>query len=150
MGGHLSRPYAVCMQPDAATGPVSLFLVGLSESFARSLARYVSGDRGVALTGVAPSLKLASMLLPLTWPDVALLDWAELNGASKDALRQLRASRPGLCVICVANEPDAYRAAATEAGVDAVISKADFALEFGPLLLNLFRDRFASTGGRGG
>lgn len=36
-----------------------LFLVGLSDGFARSLARYVSSDPRVALTGVAPSLAIA-------------------------------------------------------------------------------------------
>ena len=131
------------MESTAGAQPVCLFLVGLSESFARSLARYVSGDPRVALTGVAPSLALATMLLPITRPDVALLDWSMLGSTFPAALRQLRAGRPGLRVICVASETETYRAAAAQAGADAVISKDALAGELDPLLHSFFPERFA-------
>ena len=127
---------------------MGLFLVGLSEGFARSLARYVSGDPRVALTGVAPSLALASMLLPKTQSDVVLLDWSALAGAANDTVRALRLSRPGLRVVCVAGEVDPYRDAAGQAGADAVISKDGFAAELESLLRGFFPDRFDISGGQ--
>ena len=127
---------------------MGLFLVGLSEGFARSLARYVSGDPRVALTGVAPSLALAGMLLPKTRPDVALLDWSALTGAADDTVQALRFGRPGLRVVCVASEVDPYRGAAIQAGADAVISKDGFAGELEPLLRGFFPERFGASGGR--
>lgn len=125
-----------------------LFLVGLSEGFSRSLVRYVSGDARLALTGVAPNLALAAMLLPQTQPTIALLDWAALNGSAPDAVRALRRGRPGLRLVCVVTEPDAYRAAAARAGADAVISKDRFAEELEPLLRSFFSGRFGASGGQ--
>ena len=100
MGNAGACPYSGAVDSTPGPEPLSLFLVGLSEGIARSLARYVSGDPRVALANVAPSLELAGMLLPITQPDVVLLDWAVLNGSPADALRLLRAGRPGpaLCL----------------------------------------------------
>ena len=125
-----------------------VFLVGLSEAFSRSLARYVRGDPRVALTGVAPSLAIAGMLLPITRPDLALLDWSVLGDSLGDAVRALRLERSGLRIVCVAGETEPYRAAAVQAGADAVISKDGFAAEIEPILHSFFPERFAYTGGR--
>lgn len=134
------------MQSPAGLEPVRLFLVGLSEGLARSLARYVSGDPRVALTGVAPSLALAGLLLSATQPDLALLDWSVLGGSPGNAVQALRLVRPGLRIVCVANEAEAYRAAAAQAGADAVISKNGFGEELEPLLQGFFPERFGTSG----
>jgi DNA-binding NarL/FixJ family response regulator len=136
------------MESPAGLEPVHLFLVGLSEGFARSLARYVSGDPRVALTGVAPSLALAGMLLPATQPDLALLDWSALGGSPGNAVQALRLARPGLRIVCVANEAEPYRAAAAQAGADAVISKNGFSEELELLLRAFFPERFGASAGR--
>jgi DNA-binding NarL/FixJ family response regulator len=127
---------------------VGFFLVGLSEDFARSLARYVGSDPRIALIGVAPSLALAGMLLPITRPDVALLDWAALNGAARGTVQALQLGRPSLRIVCVANEAEPYRAAASQAGADAVISKNRFAEELESLLRDFFPVRFGAPGDR--
>jgi two-component system nitrate/nitrite response regulator NarL len=132
----------VAVESTVEAQPVCLFLVGLNESLARALARYVNGDPRVALTGVAPSLALACMLLPNTRPDVALVDWSMLDAVLPDALRELRAGRPGLRVVCVASEAETYRAAAAQAGADAVISKDALAGELEMLLHGFFPGRF--------
>lgn len=136
------------MESNTEPQAVRLFLVGLSEGFSRSLARYVRREARVALTGVAPSLALAAMLLPQTRPGLALLDWEALNGSTPDAVQALRLGRPGLRLVCVVNEPEAYRAAAARAGADAVISKDGFAEEFEPLLRGYFPERFGASGGQ--
>lgn len=146
MGGAGASPYLGVVDSIAATQPVGLFLVGLKESFARSLARYVSDHSYVTLTGVAPSLSLATMLLPRTQADIALLDWAVLNGATRDTVQALQRDNFALCVVCVTNDAEAYRAAAMQAGADAVISKDGFAVELDLLLRGLFPDRFHASG----
>lgn len=130
------------MESIARAEPVRLFLVGLSEGFARSVARYVGGDPRVALIGVVPSLALAGILLPTIRPDVALLDWAVLKGAARDTIQAQRLESPGLRIICVASESEPYRAAASQTGIDAVISKDGFAGEIESLLHGFFPERF--------
>ena len=125
-----------------------VFLIGLSESLARSLARFVSGDRRVELTGVVPSLALASALLPTARPDLALLDWSALDGSPRDAVHMLRADRPGMRIACVASEGEPYRDAAVHAGADTVISKDRFAEELECLLRGFFPEPFAEIGGQ--
>lgn len=127
---------------------MGLFLVGLKESFARSLARYVSDNPRVVLSGVAPSLMLASMLLPRTGADIALLDWAALDGETRDTLRTLHLDRSGLCIVCVTNDTETYRTAAMLAGVDEVISKDGFAEELDLLLHEFFPTRSGASGGQ--
>lgn len=122
-----------------------LFLVGMSEAFARSLARYVSGNPRVALTGVAPSLALAGMLLPTTQPDLAVLDWSVLGDSLQGAVQALRVERPGLRIVCVTSDAEPYRAAAARAGADATISKDGFAAELDLLLRGFFPERFGLT-----
>lgn len=138
------------MQSTTGPEPVCLLLVGLSEGLARSLARYVSGDPRVALTGVAPSLALASMLAPRNQPDLALLDWAMLAGSPPDAVREFRRGFPGLRIVCVVDEAEAYLAAARRAGADAVISKDGFAGELEFLLGIFFPGRFGKAPDRNG
>lgn len=125
-----------------------IFLIGLSEGFARSLARYVGGDARVELAGVAPSLALAGMLLPATRPDLALLDWTALNAATANGVQALRRGRPGLSIVCVVDDNESYRSAAAQAGADAVISKDWFAKELELLLCALFPERYRAAGGR--
>ena len=117
---------------------MGIFLVGLSEAFARSLARYTSADRRVVLIGAAPSLALARMLVPATAPDVVLLLFPLLAGSSGELVQELRTALPGLRIVCVADDPQAYRSAAAQAGADAVISKCAFASDFDALLGNLY------------
>jgi hypothetical protein len=130
--------------------PVNIFLIGISEGLARSLARYVHSDSGVALTGVAPSLALAEIMLPDTPTAVALVDWSALGGSPRDSLRALRLGCPGLRIICVASEADAYSVAAAEAGADAVISLDRFAGELDFLLRMFFPGRHLAYGDRHG
>ena len=124
-----------------------IFLIGLSEGFARSLARFVGGDPRVALAGVAPTVALAGLMLPVTKPHLALIDWAALNALPRDALPLLRLARPGLRIVCVVNESEPYRNAAAQAGADAVISKAGFAAELESLLHGFLPGRFGACGG---
>lgn len=138
------------MESSPRPEPVRIFLIGLSEALARSVARYVSGDLRVILTGVAPSLELAGMLVPGTRADLAVLDWAVLNGSAPDAVNRLRHDRPELCIFLAANQSEPYRDAAALAGAEAVISKDAFAEEFEPLLRGFFPGRFGEPGGRNG
>lgn len=127
-----------------------IFLVGLSEGFARSVARYVNGDPRVALTGVAPSLALAGIMLPVTQTALALIDWAALGASPTDSLQTLRLGRPGLRIVCVVSEAEAYSAESARVGADAVISKDEFAEELEALLQGYFGERGALCGGRDG
>jgi DNA-binding NarL/FixJ family response regulator len=133
---------------DSAAGaePVRLFLVGLSEALARSLARLVSQDSRLVLIGVAPSMAIAGLLLPRARADLLLLDWAALSGEGRDAVQRLRSGQPGLRIACVVNDGEAYVAAALKADADAVISKAGFAAELDALLHGLFPARFGAPG----
>ena len=143
MGGAGASPYLGIVDSTVSTQPVGLFLVGLKESFARSLARYVSDNPRVTLTGVAPSLALAGMLLPRTGADIALLDWAALDGETRDSVQALQHDGSGLCIVCVTNDAETYRTAAMQAGADVVISKDGFAVELDLLLHARFPERYA-------
>ncbi len=125
-----------------------IFLVGLGEGFARSLARYVSGDPRVALIGMAPTPALAGMLLPVIAADVVLVDWAALNGAARDTVSRLRAGHRALRIVCVMDEVGPYRAVVAHAGADAAISRSEFAGELESLLHDYFPRRFGATGDR--
>jgi len=120
---------------------VRVFLIGVNESFCRSLVRYLASNPSITLVGQASSLTLAALLLPAMHPDVALLDWTTLRRAARGAVQALRLGNPNLQIICVANDPDPYRAAATKAGADAMVSDEGFDGEFEPLLQRLFPER---------
>lgn len=125
-----------------------IFLIGLSEGLARSLARYVSNDPRVALIGVVPSLALAGIMLPVAQSALVLVDWAALGAPPRDRLQALRLGRPGLRIVCVADEAEGYSAAASMAGADAVISLDRFAGELDFLLRMFFAGRFPISGGQ--
>jgi len=131
------------MQSTVAAEPIRVFLVGMSEAFVRSLARYLSSEPRVALTGAAPSLALAAILLPASTFDLALLDWSVFSGSSLPAVQALRRSVHDPRIVCVADDRDAYLGTALQAGADAVISKHGFASEFNSLLPVLFPGRIA-------
>lgn len=115
-----------------------IFLIGLGDAFARSVARYVSADERIVLCGVVPDLALAGIMLPATKAALALVDWAALGAAPGPALRSLRASCPGLWIACVAHEAAGYREQALRAGANAVLSKENFADEIEALLKHFF------------
>lgn len=115
-----------------------IFLIGLSDAFARSLARYVSTDERVVLCGAAPDLALASIMLPATQAALALVDWAALDAAPGSGLLALRASCHGLKIVCVVDDAQAYREQALAAGADTVTSREGFAAELELLLGHLF------------
>lgn len=130
------------MESTAGPQPLRLVLVGSSEGFARSLARYLSGDARVALAGVAPGLVQAGRLFDLAAADLALLDWTALGGARRDTLHRLRAGRPGLRIAWVVSECEAYRDAAAQSGADAVVSADEFAADLESMLREFFPQRY--------
>ena len=127
----------------AEVAPVRVFLVGLSEGLARSIVRYVGDQPRVTLTGAAPSLALAHMLLPATRSDLAMLDWSALGQPANEAVQHLRRGCPELRIIGVINnDAHLYRATASQIGLDAVISAEDIAGQFESLLHDYFPQRF--------
>lgn len=124
-----------------------IFLIGLSEGFARSMARYLGDDQRVVLAGVAPSVALADLMLSSTYASLALVDWSALGGTPRDSFRVLRRGRPSLRILCVVEEHAAYRAVALAAGADAVSSRDGFAEEFEILLPRLLGECGAPDGG---
>ena len=125
-----------------------ILLIGFNAGFARSLARYVSGDIRVTLTAVASDLTLADLMLPATRATLVLLDWSVLGRWPTTRLQALRLGRPGLRIVGVLQESEAYRAAALAAGADAVISMGAFAEELEPLLRGFSNERSGACGGR--
>lgn len=125
-----------------------LFLISRSERFARSVARYVNGNTLMTLSGVAPSLAVADIMLPVIRTDLVLCDWPALVASPGGRLHSLRQFCPGLHIACVVDEAAAYRAAALAAGADAVISNHGFAEELEPLLCDFLSKRGATGGGR--
>lgn len=121
MEGGRVRPYCRAMKAGAAPEPVRILLMGLTEGIVRSLARCLDGDPRYALTGAAPSIGVAVLLLPVARPHLALLDWAALHDSPTDAIRRLRAARPALHIACVGSEDSPYREAAAAAGANSFI-----------------------------
>lgn len=136
------------MESIAGAQPLRLFLIGLDEGLARSVARYVSGDRRVVLTGAVPGLSMAGILMATTPVDLVILDWPAIGASPADELKKLRSAHPGLRIVCVASEPDAYRTAATQAGFHALISEGEFAEGLESALHDLFPERFARPEGQ--
>lgn len=126
------------MDSSTGTPTTRIFLIGLSDAFARSVARYVSADQRIVLCGVVPDLALAGIMLPATQAALALVDWSALGAAPGAALYSLRASCPGLRIACVVDEGEGYREQALGAGANAVISKESFADQIEPLLMHIF------------
>jgi DNA-binding NarL/FixJ family response regulator len=123
-----------------------IFLIGLGEGLARSLARYLRSNPDVALTGVAPSLALAELMLPATRSALVLVDWAALGASPREGVRALRRDRPGLRIVCVVSESEAYGAVALEVGADAVIVLDRLAMELELLLRSFFPERIPAGG----
>lgn len=124
-----------------------IFLIGLSDAFARSVARYVRCDERVVLCGVAPDLALAAIMLPATRAELALVDWATLGPAPGPGVLALRASCPELHIVCVTDSDEYDSAVAQLTGVDAAISKTDFADELEALLCHVLDAREPVRGG---
>lgn len=125
------------MDASPETPALRIFLVGLSDAFARSVARYVSADERIVLCGVVPDLALAGIMLPATKAALALVDWAALGDAAGPALRSLRASCPGLWIASMVHDAAGYREQAFREGANAVLSKEGFADEIEPLLTHI-------------
>ena len=136
------------MESITTSSPVRVFLVGFSESFVRSLGRYVTCDARIALTGVAPSLDVAGTVLSATGCDVLLVDWSALKPSFRDVLGKLRSDDARLRIVVVVSEAEPYRASAVEAGADAVIARDRIAAELGPLLGSFYQASFAASGER--
>lgn len=129
------------MNPDTSTDPVRLFLIGVNESLCRSLARYLASNPSIALVGETSSVALAGLLLPAMQPHVVLLDWMTLQRAAGSAVQALRRGNPDLRIICLARDREAYRAAATRAGADAMVSDEGLDWELEPVLHGFFPNR---------
>lgn len=114
-----------------------IFLIGLSDGFARSVVRYLSADQRIELCGVAPDVALTGIMLPVSQAALALVDWSVFGAAPGPALRALRASCPGLWIACVVDQAEGYREQAFGAGANAVISQERFADEIEPLLMHI-------------
>lgn len=126
--------------------PVRIILVGLSESFTRSVTRFAKEERRITLVGAAPRLTLADFPIPSLRPELALFSWSALSSASPDAIRKLRADLPGLRVCCLASKDDAYRTSALAAGADGMLSSENFGTEIIPFLQNFFPTRMGVIG----
>lgn len=118
-----------------------IFLFGLSDAFARSVARYVSADSRVVLCGVAADLALATIMLPATHADLALVDWARLGAAPGPGVVALRTSCQGLRIVSLTDSAEYDGGVAQLAGADAAITKTDFADELETLLCHFLDAR---------
>lgn len=136
------------VNPTSATRPVRIFGVGLNQRMTGALARYLSGDARTALVGVAPSLSVAITMLQRMEADLVLVDWSVLNGSARDTVATLRSGRPGLRIVGVASEREAYRTAVVQVGADAVISSGGIAVELEVLLRDFYPVRFEAAEGR--
>jgi len=136
------------VKSNASPDLVHLFLIGINERLCRSLARYLARNPSIALVGETSSVALAALLLPALHPDVVLLDWATLQRAAASGVQALRRGNPDLRIICVAKDREAYRAAATRAGADAMVSDDGFGDELEPVLQDFFPKRVRVPDGR--
>jgi DNA-binding NarL/FixJ family response regulator len=130
------------MDDHASRDPVRMFLIGLQNGMARALGEYIGSDPRVALTGAAPSIEAALSLLPPTRPDIALLDWPAIAGASRESVAALRRCAPGLRIACTTEEPGIYADSASRFGADAVVSRRNLAVELDLLLRANFPGRY--------
>lgn len=135
------------MELTSGADAMRIFLIGVGECFARSVARYVRGDLRLALVGAAHNVALGAILLPVMAPALLLVEWAALGAASAASLQALRRGCPNLRIVCVLDEPAAYRGTALASGADAVISRDGFAEEFEVLLHDLLDECGAAVGG---
>lgn len=116
--------------------PLRILLIGFSYELARSIARYLAGEPRLALVGIAPSLDAAESLVPRCHPALALVDGSLLRPAgSASAARRLNRIDARLRVLAVVSgPPEAYAAAAVDAGLEAVIARDQIAESLEELL----------------
>lgn len=116
--------------------PLRILLIGFSYELARSIARYLAGEPRLALVGIAPSLDAAEALVPRCHPALALVDGSLLRpGGSAGAARRLKRIDARLRVLAVVSgPPEAYAAAAVDAGLEAVIARDQIAESLEELL----------------
>lgn len=135
------------MESKPATGPVTLFLIGLNEGLARALERYLATDPRVVMLGAAPGFDAAAAPLALARPDLVLFDWAALKGSGREMIAALRAQRPEVRIACLVSERGAYATAAAQAGAHAAIAADRISNELEAALRDfIFPERFAAGG----
>ena len=104
----------------------------------RALRRLLGSEPGIEVCGEAQDGEAVVLLAAATRPDVVVLDFAmpRLDGIA--AARRIRAAIPHVKAVIVTAYPvRTVLAAASAAGVDAVLDKADVAEQLIPVVLGL-------------
>jgi DNA-binding NarL/FixJ family response regulator len=91
----------------------------------RSALRLLLLDINMKVVGEAADWATTLSQAPTRQPEVLLVDWELLPGASSAALSELRKACPAALVIVLISHLDARHQAALSAGADAFISKSE-------------------------
>jgi two-component system response regulator DesR len=91
----------------------------------RSALRLLLLDINMEVVGEAADWATTLSQAPTRQPEVLLVDWELLPGASSTALSELRKACPAALVIVLISHLDARHQAALSAGADAFISKSE-------------------------
>lgn len=91
----------------------------------RAALRLLLQDLDMEIVGEAADWPTNLALVPLTQPDMMLVDWDLILLNSGNTLAQLRAACPAAVVIVLISQLDARQQAALSAGADAFISKGE-------------------------
>jgi DNA-binding NarL/FixJ family response regulator len=91
----------------------------------RSVIRAMLEDLKMKVVGETDNWETMLTQIPITTPDLLLVDWSLINPQSGATLNQLRKICPKNAAIVLLSPMDATKQAAISAGVDAFISKTE-------------------------
>ena len=106
---------------------IRVLLVDDSPDFLESASGFLSRHTRIHVVGCARGGEEGVRLARELTPDVVLMDWAMLDLDGLQATRRIKARPPAPRVVIVTFYEEAeLRAAATDAGADAVVGKSQF------------------------
>jgi DNA-binding NarL/FixJ family response regulator len=131
---------------NVSTPAFRILLVDDSQTFLDAALRALTIDPRIEVVGSALSGQEGLELVTQRQPDLVLMDIAMpgMNGMEATRLIKAQANAPRVVVLTSYDIPH-YRAAATAAGADNFISKADFDSQLFPLLETLLAEQSVSS-----
>ncbi len=129
--------------PAKAPAPLRVVVVDDSPEFVNSALRRLAFDAGVEVVGCASSGREAIQLVAALTPDLVLMDLAmpEMNGLEATRLIKADDNPPQVVILTLYDDP-AYRDAASAAGADAFVTKADWTVQMPRALEALYGPAF--------
>lgn len=118
---------------------IRILIVDDNPAFLRSLSQLIASYQDLQLVGQSLSAKEAMVQIPISQPDLVLVDvvMPELGGLEATRLIKAEPHAPRV-IVCTLYADARYEEAARDAGADAFLPKTDLSKQLLPMIYELF------------